>query len=323
MNFDYKYYLDTYPDLRHLNKLQALQHYNIYGIKEGRKCNNIIINNETNITIIIHLFHSELLDEFIGYIKNIKAVFSKVNVIFTVKLNTNDNEKIKAIDSSFVIIPVENKGVDIYAFIIALEYMRQNFVTDFVLKIHTKMSDIPAENMSDWRKQLIHPITDYNNLLILQHYFKNLKNIGYVAAQSCIFPKKYDSDFPQNIKGVNDLCDKFLHLQKEWTDFVAGNMFWISNETLNQINDDMCVYIKKNVVYGKPVNNLHNSNICIEYICERLFTGVLCYDKTNILINEYKNTRQSIPIKNGVYDNTYFYSPKVFSMYQPKNVILN
>jgi hypothetical protein len=323
MDFDYKYYLENYPDLRHLNKEQALEHWHKHGIKEGRTCKKAAINNETNITIIVHLFHGKLLDEFLGYIINVKSVFNKVNVIFTIRQNSEIATKIKAADSTFVVIPVENKGVDVYAFIVALEYMRKHFVTDFVLKLHSKITNNPTENNIEWRKQLIKPITDYNNLLILQHYFKNLKHIGYVAAQSCVFPKNYDLDFPQNINGVVEICIKFPHLEKEWADFVGGNMFWISNDTLNQLNTDLCEYITKNVSSGKPPCNLGNPNISIEYVCERLFTGVLCYDKTNILVNEFVNTQRSVSSVDGKIDNSYFYSPRVFSIHQPKNVILN
>ena len=321
--FDYKYYLETYPDLRHLNEQQALEHWHKYGMKEGRICKKPAINNETNITIIIHLFHGNLLDEFIGYIENVKTVFTKVNVIFTIRKNSGMAAKIKAVNSTFVAIPVENKGVDVYAFLVAIEYMRKHFVTDFVLKIHTKTTDNPSENNIEWRKQLIYPITNHNNLLVLQHYFKKLKNIGYVASQSCVLPKNYDLDFPQNIRGVCELCDRFPHLQKEWTEFIGGNMFWISNDVLNQLNIDLCDYITKNVVSGKPPSNLANPNIYIEYVCERLFTGVLCYDKTNILINEFSNTQRSVSSVDGIIDNNYFYSPRVFSLHQPKNIILN
>ena len=81
MSFNYKFYLDTYSDLRHLNKEQAYQHWINHGIKEGRICKPQSINTTTNITIIIHLFFEPLLDEFIGYINDVNSVFQKVNVI--------------------------------------------------------------------------------------------------------------------------------------------------------------------------------------------------------------------------------------------------
>jgi hypothetical protein len=154
--------------------------------------------------------------------------------------------------------------------------------TDKILKIHSKIST--NQMYDNWRQKLIEPITNYNNLVILQHYFKKMPNIGYVGAQSCCLHKKYDDIFPQNIQGLHELCEKFPYLHKEWTDFMGGTMFWISNDTLNQLTDELINYISENVSYEKPPCNLNNPGIYIEYICERLFTGVMCYDKTNILI---------------------------------------
>lgn len=67
MDFDYAFYLDKYPDLRHFTKEQAYNHWVTCGIKEGRICKKKFnINNTTNITIIIHLFHEELLADLLN-----------------------------------------------------------------------------------------------------------------------------------------------------------------------------------------------------------------------------------------------------------------
>jgi lipopolysaccharide biosynthesis protein len=226
-DFDYAFYLDKYEDLRYMSIETAHYHWNTYGMYENRKCNSKnAVNYITNITIVIHLFHEVLFDEFMGYITNVKKVFNKVNVIFTVSQNSTIEERIKSIDSRFVVLKVENKGVDIYPFLESVRYMRHHFKTDFVLKIHSKIST--NQMYDNWRQKLIEPITNYNNLVILQHYFKKMPNIGYVGAQSCCLHKKYDDIFPQNIQGLNELCDKFPYLHKEWTDFMGGTMFWIS-----------------------------------------------------------------------------------------------
>lgn len=319
MDFNYKLYLENYADLRHYDEAGALNHWQNYGIKEGRTFQKrIYVNDSTNVTIIIHLFHENLLDEFISYIKNVQDVFKNVNVIFTIQQNSNIEEKIKSIDSQFVTIPVENKGVDIYPFLVAIKYMRTHFVTDFILKIHTKISSNISEGFIEWRKDLIEPITTYKNLLLLEHYFKKIKNIGYVGSQKCILPKNFDMDKLHNIEGINNFCKKFPHLENNWTDFVAGTMFWISNDTLNQINDEMIDYISNNVSNGKPPSNIDNRGIHLEYICERVFTGVLCYDKTNILINNFSITCESNSLNRSISNNSQLYSPRVFSIYHPK-----
>jgi lipopolysaccharide biosynthesis protein len=319
--FDYNYYVESYPDLKNLTREQALHHFKMHGINEGRGCKKKIVNDINNITIIIHLFHENLLDEFLGYINAVGEVFKNVNVIFTLNKNSTLDSKLKSINSNFVILKFENKGVDIYPFLECIKYMRQHFKTDYVLKLHTKVSQNPTENNFEWRKQLIRPLVDYNNLCVLQHYFKTINDIGFVGAQSCCLPKNYDLDCPQNIQGLEELCSTFPHLEKNWTDFIGGTIFWISNNALEQLTNDLITYITNNVNYKDNILcNLTSKKIYIEYVCERLFTGVLCYNKTNILVNEFTCTQRSIGRTNGIVDGTYFYSPRSITLYHPKKM---
>jgi len=318
MEFNYKYYLDTYVDLRHLNEEQARLHWLNYGIYEGRSCSIKKINTETNITIIIHLFNENLFDEFLGYISNVKNIFEFVNVIISINVNSNFDKTILNLYPLFVVLKVENKGVDVYPFIESIKYIRQhNIKTDFILKLHTKESSL------DWRKELILPITNISNLYILQHYFKNMQNIGYVGSQKCVLPKNYDFDFPQNIQGVNELCEKYQHLEKEWTDFVGGNIFWINNDVINQyLTEELIEHLNSRFLHGKPPCNLGNNNVYIEYVCERIFTGIFCYNKTNIYVNENNGTQKGLSVLNGTRDEPYYYQPSVFSFHTPKNIII-
>ena len=72
---------------------------------------------------------------------------------------------------------------------------------------------------------------------------------------------------------------------------------------------------------GKPPCNMTDKGIYPEYVCERLFTGVFCYDKTNLHVNEFSCTLQGIGAKNGIVNHSYFYQPKVVSVSVPKNII--
>jgi len=313
MEFDHEYYLAAHPESKHLDH---------HGLQSHWMKN---INTETNISILIHLFNEELLHEFLQYIKNIKLVFLKVNVIFTINENSKIDDFIFSYDASFKVIKMENKGVDIYPFLECIRYIRNNNIdTDFVLKLHTKISINESEDLKEWRKDLILPIVNINNLRVIQHYFKTVKNIGYIGAQKCSLPKNFDLDFQQNIDGINDLCEKFPHLEKNWQDFNGGNIFWISNETLTQyLTNDLIEYLIPKFSNGKPPCNLNNKGVFVEYLCERLFTGVFCYKKTNILVNDFKGTYRCIGKTDGIIDNSYFYQPSVFSSYTPENVITN
>jgi len=325
MEFDYEFYLATYPDLKNMDEKSAYSHWLNHGIAEGRICSGVPINNETHVTMIIHLFNESLFSEFLTYIKKVKIVFSNVNVLFTINENSKFDEFIHSLDQSFTVIKVENKGVDVFPFLQCIKYIRQNKIkTDFILKMHTKESNNETENYKNWRKDLIKPIVDVNNLYVIQHYFKTIKNIGYIGAQKCILPKNYDLDFHQNIDGLNLLCARFTHLEKDWKDFNAGNMFWISNQTLSEyLTDDLMDYLIPRFSNGRPPCNSKNKGIFLEYLCERLFTGIFCYKKTNILVNEFQGTRRGVGKTDGEIDHSYFYQPSVFSIYTPSNIITN
>ena len=323
--FDYKYYTDTYPDLKHLTKEQALVHFVNSGKGEGRNGEKQVINHTTNVTIILHLFRPGLFKEMLGYINDVKEVFAKVNVIITVSehIDMTIYNMIQSELPNAHLIKVANKGTDNYPFIVSVQYLRTNNVkTDFILKLHTKITSNKTEWSSDnWRQDLILPLVYYNNLVVLQNYFVKMKNIGYVSAQSCVLPKAMDLGFPQNIEGIKQLCDKFPHLEKDWTDFNGGNMFWIANDVLDKyLTEELIQYMIPKFSHEKPPPNA-DPGIYIEYLCERLFTGTFCYDKNNIFINEYHGTQRGMSATNGKIDCTYFYQPRVFSISTPKSIV--
>jgi len=281
------------------------------------KDENNIINFITNISIVIHLFHEDLLEEFIVYINNVKNVFKNVNVIFTLKENSDFDSIIKEKDPTFIVLKVENKGVDIYSFLESVKYIRENHIkTDYILKLHTKKSN------TGWRKELINPITNPKTLMSLQHYFKFTKNIGYVASQKWVIPKNFDLFYQNNIRGVKNILEKFPHLEKNWTDFVGGTMFWINNKVLNEyLTEELIEYFISNFSSSKPISNEETEeSVPIEYLCERILTGAFCYNKTNILVNQYKGYyREPRPNLNETFEDINFYQPGIISFNIPKN----
>lgn len=275
------------------------------------------MNTETNITIITHLFGTHLFDNLSNYIDNVKSVFKNVTLIFTIIINSDFESTIIKKYSNAIIIKVENKGTDVLPFITCINYIRKHKITtNYILKLHTKENDNSFEN---WRDSLINPITNCGNLIVLQHYFKTMKNIGYVGAQKCVLPKNYDIDFNVNIIGINDICKKFPHLEKDWTDFNAGNIFWINYEVIEKyLTNELIEYLVPRFCEGKVPGNLILKEPAVEYICERLFTGVFCYDKINILINDFQGHVCGIDE-----NKNYYYQPQVFSFYKPKNLMIN
>ena len=305
--------LSTIDEIENLNSsddslddsLDDILHYSLHDSLNDSLHDSL---DETNVTIIIHLFYINLFAEFLKYIQNVKTIFKNVTVLFTINMESNFETIIKKIDPRFIVLKVENKGVDVHAFLESVKFIRrQNIPTDFILKIHTKISNNIGEDLLEWRKELIKPITDLNNLIVIRNYFKKMNNIGYIGSQKCCFPKNFDMDFPQNIIGLNILIEKFPHLEKDWSDFNAGNMFWINNEVLTKyLTDELMIYLDDKFCKKKPPDNLTDRGIFVEYLCERLFTGVFCYNSTNILVNNYQGNHQG------------YHRPQIFSLHTPK-----
>ena len=268
------------------------------------------------IGIFIHLFHPGYFHEFTGYINRVKHEFGDVFLILTLQ-NNNDCRHIgetiiKRIYPECHVLYIENKGVDVYSFFKQVEYVRENNIyLDYILKIHTKTSN--QDNLPDWRKQLIEPITNEENLKYIHHIIQK-REIGYIASQSCIFPKKFDLILKSNYEGVLKISKTFDHISENYMDFVAGTMFWINYRIVEKnLTNEVIEYLMKDLSYGKPPSNF---NACVypEYIFERLITGCFCFNYTNVLVTTSKIR--------GI-DNLYLglHAPATFSFHSPSEIM--
>jgi len=75
------------------------------------------------------------------------------------------------------------------------------------------------------------------------------------------------------------------------------------------------VFLIPNFVYEKPVSNLESEKIYYEYVCERLFTGIFCFNKTNIFVND-----NAVKYYLVINREDCLYQPTVFSCNNPKDI---
>ena len=111
-----------------------------------------------------------------------------------------------------------------------------------------------------------------------------------------------------------------FHIDKNWTDFNGGNIFWINQVIDENLTSEFCDYLKK-IEFHKPDSNLKSNKIIIEYLCERLFTINFCYKSTNVLVNNYYGTVKGYNVKYGKLLNKNIYQPKIISIYKPKEIM--
>lgn len=280
-NFNYKDYISLYPDLNDLTYGKAYVHWIEFGQREERISKKKICNFNLNIVVILHLYHTELLIEMKQYIREVICVFEKTKVIVTI----NEDKKDEYLDFGFPveIIYIPNKGVDVYPFIKCIEYINNNNIEcDFLLKLHTKKTSRCLEKLPNWRQSLSYPITEYFHLRNLQFFMEKYKDkIGVISSQECIMNKEYDDSWPYLVSAITSFLNKFPNLPNSYTSFNGGNIFWINFNLIKEyMTDEIIKYISSNCSYGRP-----NENNSIEYVCERLFSGILPNGKLNILVN--------------------------------------
>jgi hypothetical protein len=124
---------------------------------------------EPKIAVLLHLFHDDVLSEMARYVRNVRLVFPGAVAVVTVRenLEADRREQIQKALATEHLLPVENRGVDISAFLLSVRYLRSRAMyPDFILKIHSKKS------CNRWRKKLIEPLVSAQNLLLLSKIFE-------------------------------------------------------------------------------------------------------------------------------------------------------
>ena len=241
------------------------------------------------IAICIHLYNLKLYDEFIKYINNITKIFENNIVIINLVKNIffgeyEINKLIKKINNDIknnIILFNENKGVDIYSFLIMLEYINNNNIDpDYIIKLHTKT------HTEKWRKILIEPLVDHNNLTKLKNEIFLKKNVGFIASSKYIV-KNDNHKWINNRNGFLVLKNKF-NIDFDYDYFVAGTMFWINYSCLKNFKKNykkINEFVIEKFVKGKPNSSRFENKIYYEFIFERIFTGFLTKNYNNYAVN--------------------------------------
>jgi hypothetical protein len=225
------------------------------------------------------MFNTDLYEEMKGYIQQVEKVYPNTRAIFTVP------PEFIPPDKNYLFIPIENKGVDVYGFMLAIEFMRKyKLKTDWILKIHSKISNTNmfTPNVTDyhWRKQLIQPLVHPKFL----PYLKTFNKVGYIG--SSIHHLRQDRDFYQNKQGIGYLITQFPTIPSSSAGFIGGNMFWIHPSVVDQyITPAFIQYCKPLFSPRKPPSNDSKYPI-IEYVIERILPGNMCWGLRYILIHQ-------------------------------------
>ena len=99
-----------------------------------------------NVGILDHLFHLSEWEYHSRCINNIKSIFNKTTIVFSLKEDDESRRFAEnVIDKEFPEshkIYVKNKGVDVLPFFQKIRYVRKRGMhLDYIFKLHTKASN--------------------------------------------------------------------------------------------------------------------------------------------------------------------------------------
>lgn len=229
------------------------------------------MKQNNRIAVHFHLYYEDLLDEFIGYLNNIKMPFD----LFVTIVNESDEliGKLKRAFPDIKILQVKNKGKDIGGFLEALEIFNLDEY-DLVLKIHTKKSlhdkkyyqllrnnlRICIQDGDEWRHELLDSILGSPEVVDdIITIFKNRPDIGLIGNEKYL---SFDRDVNKEL--YDKLCDELGVGNRSI--FIAGTMFWIRGSVLKLLKE-------------RSVSTCFNFGDCVEsgleHCYERIFGAIV------------------------------------------------
>ena len=252
--------------------------------------------NYTKLCLTItHIYFSDLIDEMIGYIKNVNGVHDSMNYV-TISEDTKYSESlIKKLNSSGInnlrILKVKNAGKDICPKMKVLRDIRNNHKEEsykYVLFLHDKKHG--NSNLGrGWRKQLCSDLSSHKALyygLYTIGINPNVKMIGserwtfygtlrgHILGVNPKFKESAVSFFKSVFRRLNISMPNELG-------FVGGTMFWCDYNILNDFFDDFKLNVAINEM-DKEIGNIKDPSFT--HTMERIFGYI--FTRNNLKIGK-------------------------------------
>ena len=236
--FNCEDYLKLNPDIKMQNnpsEKEIINHFIKQGIYENKLCNIVKLNYKKRILCICHNGNTDVFKKIEKYIENLMSLnsFDVEITLFINTINTIKEEEIEYIKKKYPYaknIITNNFGFDIGSFFTILNICKHNnYDFDYVIKIHTKTSDVE-------REKLINPLLGSINRIKIILDILNNDNIGLIGSSSTIF-YNYDKLSIHNENHLKYLLKKYK-ISKNYNEtiqFIGGTMFWIKYDVLKKM----------------------------------------------------------------------------------------
>ena len=215
------------------------------------------------ILVCIHIYYHNQVDYIIDKLKSLNGIDYDLFVTYTNE-NKETNEKFLNFNKNAKFKIVENKGYDIYPFLVLINEIDLEKYSS-VLKLHTKNKD--EFDSYSWRDDL------YENLMGTKNIFKaNLKKLEkYGLAGSKKRITTMNRRFPENTLLFEKICRQ-IGIEPKKANFIAGTIFLARIEIIKRIKELNLLQLD---FENKTMET--GSNGTVAHVIERLF-GVLCND---------------------------------------------
>ncbi len=249
--------IDYYPDLGNIGRL--------------------IINQETiedvfnqtsldkTIGIHLHLFYTDLLDEFYNYFRNIPYKF---DLFVSVPQGANKwkikNKFSRILNSNKIVVKeCPNIGRDYAPMFVLFNDDLKNY--DYIMHVHSKKSLRTGTSQDDWRNYLLRFLLGDREKIMKHFYLMENKNVGLV------YPDTHYSVpiIAHTWLGVAHIAKQYLpklglQYEDKFLDFSAGSMFWAKKDAIIDL-------FKLNLTWEDFGEETGQADGTLAYFLERVF----------------------------------------------------
>jgi hypothetical protein len=238
------------------------------GIKQTHECKILPLSKkdikpiEFKYAVHLHLYYTDLADNFKKYFKNLVGNFDLYITIINKVEKKIVYEAFKGCGASYIeVVVVENIGRDIGAMFFNLRKQLTTKSYEVIGHFHSKKSlevDSSGSLGNSWREYLMQNLVGENGIAESLLTLFNDPKVGLV------FPEdKHIIDIGDNRKYINDLCQMLDLPQITNTHiFPNGNMFWARIDAIKQLFE----LDQKKIIKSEPLPIDGSYNHAIERI---------------------------------------------------------
>ena len=226
---------------------------------------NNLVECDKKIAVHLHLFYTDLAQEFYRYLCNIPYEFDLyISVPKKTKIGPLKRLYKRILNVNKVVIKKsENSGRDYGPMYVLFKDDLKKY--DYLLHIHSKKSLRTGSEQEDWRRYLLNNLLGSSELIMQYFYLMENWNVGIA------YPDTYPgcTYLAHTYLGVKGLAKEFysklgLEYKDSYLNFSAGSMFWCNVELIKDLFEMDLTWDDFGIEHGQDDGTL-------EYVMERIY----------------------------------------------------